>query len=76
MRLVFVVVALALVASSAHAQRLGGGSGWTQKPGADRPADPPKPKVDEKEYGAALQRIPDRKAPPDPWSNVRPQPSK
>ncbi len=32
---------------------------------------PPKPKVDEKAYKSALDKIPDSKAKTDPWSNTR-----
>jgi len=35
------------------------------------PIAPPKPKVDEKAYKSALDKIPDSKTKVDPWSNTR-----
>jgi hypothetical protein len=59
-------VVLALIATPALAQgRRGGGGG--QDPAADK-----KPKVDEKAYKAALDRIPEPKEKYDPWGVTKP----
>ena len=63
--LVIAVAALALTAASAQAQG--------RRPPQDtaKPADN-KPKVDEKAYKAALERIPEPKDKYDPWGGARP----
>lgn len=61
--LIAAVAALSLLAAPAAAQM-----GRHQR---DAKAPPPKPKVDEKAYKAALDRIPNSKAKVDPWSNTR-----
>lgn len=59
---------LALLAMPAHAQgRRGGGGGDEQKAKQDS-----KPKVDEKAYKAALERIPEPKEKYDPWAVAKP----
>jgi hypothetical protein len=63
-----VVAALALTAPTAQAQ-MGGGRRSPNEAGAK--ADN-KPKVDEKAYKAALDRIPESKEKYDPWSGARP----
>ena len=63
-----VVAVLALTATSAQAQ-MGGGRRQPNEAGAK--ADN-KPKVDEKAYKAALDRIPEPKEKYDPWSGARP----
>ena len=60
-------VALALLASPAHAQ-LGG---KRHAGDAQKKADPGRPKVDEKAYKAALERIPEPKEKYDPWGAAR-----
>jgi hypothetical protein len=65
------ITALALLAAPAYAQ-VGGKRGGG---GADHAADPSKPKVDEKAYKAALERIPDAKEKYDPWGGVAPAPA-
>jgi hypothetical protein len=63
-----VVVAATLLSAFAHAQGLGqkGGGGRSEYPVEDHP------KVDEKAYKAALDRIPEPDKRYDPWSVVRP----
>ncbi|MBR0777134.1 hypothetical protein JQ625_20030 [Bradyrhizobium diazoefficiens] len=62
------VVVSALTAATAQAQ-MGGGRRSPNEAGAK--ADQ-KPKVDEKAYKAALDRIPESKEKYDPWSGARP----
>ena len=59
---------LALLAMPAHAQ------GRRQQGGGEetRAKQDTKPKVDEKAYKAALERIPDPKQKYDPWGGVAP----
>lgn len=58
---------LALVAIPAYAQM-----GGKRHQGEDKKTDTPKPKVDEKAYKAALERIPEPKEKYDPWGVARP----
>jgi hypothetical protein len=58
---------LALIAMPAHAQM-----GGKRHQGDDKKTDVPKPKVDEKAYKAALERIPEPKEKYDPWGVARP----
>jgi hypothetical protein len=58
---------LALIAMPAHAQM-----GGKRHQGEDKKTDVPKPKVDEKAYKAALERIPEPKEKYDPWGVARP----
>jgi hypothetical protein len=66
--LTMAAVALALLAMPAHAQL----SGKRHAGDAQQKADPGKPKVDEKAYKAALERIPEPKEKYDPWGAARP----
>jgi hypothetical protein len=66
--LVIAAAVLALMVVSAEAQ-MGGGRRHSNEGG--QKADG-KPKVDEKAYKAALERIPDSKEKYDPWSGARP----
>lgn len=59
---------LALTLASAQAQMGGGG----RRQGKDTPKADNKPKVDEKAYKAALERIPEPKEKYDPWGGARP----
>jgi hypothetical protein len=43
---------------------------------AEKKADPGRPKVDEKAYKAALERIPEPKEKYDPWGVARPDAAK
>ena len=61
-------IALALLAAPAHAQL----SGKRHAGDAEKKADPGRPKVDEKAYKAALERIPEPKEKYDPWGVARP----
>ncbi|MEH2475835.1 hypothetical protein V1281_002990 [Nitrobacteraceae bacterium AZCC 2161] len=65
-----VVMAVALLAIPAAAQ-LGG----KRNQGAEGPKVQEGPKVDEKAYKAALERIPDPKEKYDPWGGVAPAPA-
>lgn len=65
--LVLAAAVLALAAGSAQAQMGSGG----KRHGNDAKADN-KPKVDEKAYKAALERIPEPKEKYDPWGGARP----
>jgi len=65
--LVIAAAVLALTAVSAEAQ----GRGRSPPNEAGQKADN-KPKVDEKAYKAALERIPEPKEKYDPWSGARP----
>ena len=66
----FVIAAavLALTAASAQAQ-MGGGRRQPNEAGAKGDN---KPKVDEKAYKSALERIPEPKEKYDPWGGARP----
>ena len=66
--LVIAAAVLALTAASAQAQMGGGGRrGGNEGPKADN-----KPKIDEKAYKAALERIPEPKEKYDPWAVTKP----
>jgi hypothetical protein len=70
-----VATMVVLVAAPAQAQMGGGGGRRHQE--ADKGTDQKKPKVDEKAYKAALDRIPESKEKYDPWGAARPtQPDK
>lgn len=58
---------LALTAASAEAQGRGRGQPNESGQKADN-----RPKIDEKAYKAALERIPEPKEKYDPWSGARP----
>src|SRR6266849_1112341 len=62
---------LAWIAVPAHAQ-MGGGK---RPRGEDSKAEPKKPQVDDKDYKAALERIPEPKEKYDPWGVARPNES-
>ena len=65
--LVIAAAVLALAGGSAQAQMGGGSKRQGNAPKADNT-----PKVDEKAYKAALDRIPEPKEKYDPWSGARP----
>ncbi|SEH44744.1 hypothetical protein SAMN05216367_0358 [Tardiphaga sp. OK245] len=67
--LVLAIAAVALLAAPATAQ-MGGKRG-----GADHAPGPEKPKIDEKAYKAALERVPTPKEKYDPWGGVAPAPT-
>jgi hypothetical protein len=60
-------LALALLAAPASAQL-----NSKRHAGDEKKADPGRPKVDEKAYKAALERIPEPKEKYDPWAVARP----
>ena len=62
------VAMLALIVMPAHAQMGGGG----RRHQSDEKKTEQKPKVDEKAYKAALDRIPEPKEKYDPWGVARP----
>jgi hypothetical protein len=68
---IFVLV-LAMVPASAQ---VGGGGGGKRNHGGDDKKTESKPKVDEKAYKAALDRIPEPKEKYDPWGIARPTPA-
>jgi len=65
--LVIAAAVLALTVASAQAQMGGGRRQPNEGPKTDN-----KPKVDEKAYKAALERIPEPKEKYDPWGGARP----
>lgn len=65
-RISVAALVLALIVTPALAQGRRGGGG-----GQDKAADT-KPKVDEKAYKAALDRIPEPKEKYDPWGMTKP----
>lgn len=65
--LVIAAAVLALTTASAEAQGRGRGQPNESGQKADN-----RPKVDEKAYKAALERIPEPKEKYDPWSGARP----
>lgn len=65
--LVIAAAVLALTAASAEAQGRGRGQPNESGQKADN-----RPKIDEKAYKAALERIPEPKEKYDPWSGARP----
>jgi hypothetical protein len=66
-RFTIAAVTLALIAMPAHAQM-----GGKHHQSDDKKTDDKKPKVDEKAYKAALERIPEPKEKYDPWGVARP----
>lgn len=66
--LVIAAAVLALAVASAQAQMSGG----RRQPNEGGQKADNKPKVDEKAYKAALERIPESKEKYDPWSGARP----
>jgi hypothetical protein len=65
------ILVLALMMAPASAQ-MGGGK---RNHGGDDKNTASKPKVDEKAYKAALDRIPEPKEKYDPWGAARPKPA-
>ena len=66
------ILVLALMMAPASAQMGGGGK---RNHGGDDKNTASKPKVDEKAYKAALDRIPEPKEKYDPWGAARPKPA-
>lgn len=67
---ILVVAAAVLALSAVSAEAQGRGRGQPPNDGGQK-ADT-KPKVDEKAYKAALERIPEPKEKYDPWGGARP----
>lgn len=65
MRALVVAAIVALLTVPAYSQGMMGG----KRQGHDQKAEGPKKKPDDKEYGSALTRIPERKY--DPWKAMR-----
>lgn len=63
-------MALAILTAPAVAQM-----GTKRGSGSEAPKGPEKPKVDEKAYKAAMERIPEPKEKYDPWGVVAPAPA-
>ena len=70
MRFFLAAMTIALLTFPVHAQGRGGGKhhGATEQKKDDRPT------VSDKDYKAALDRIPNSNEKPDPWQNVRAAP--
>jgi hypothetical protein len=66
------ILVLGLMMAPASAQMGGGGK---RNHGGDDKNTASKPKVDEKAYKAALDRIPEPKEKYDPWGVARPKPA-
>jgi hypothetical protein len=66
---IFGAAAIVALATPTLAQDMGGGG--KHRHAAQKTADQPKKKVDEKGYNAALKNIPDSKEKPDPWGHMR-----
>jgi len=66
------ILMLGLMMAPASAQMGGGGK---RNHGGDDKNTASKPKVDEKAYKAALDRIPEPKEKYDPWGVARPKPA-
>lgn len=77
MKRILAAALLVAFAGTAHAQGFGQGAPGEMKGGRghrganDYRKDVAKPKVDEKAYQEALQKIPDSKETYDPWGGVR-----
>ena len=69
MRILVALMAIAVLTATASAQ--GMGSGKRHKKPEQTTADTTKKKLDEKDYKAALEKIPQSEQKPDPWKNMR-----
>ena len=67
-----VVTALGLVVLLTLPAQAQMGGGKRHKGGDDKASEQKKPKVDEKAYKAALEKIPEPKKKYDPWGMTRP----
>lgn len=65
--LMMTALALAVMLTPAAAQMAG-----KRNTGGEKKAAPAAPKIDEKAYKAALEKIPDSKEKYDPWSVTKP----
>ena len=69
MALVLTGLAVAAMSVTSADAQMGGGGGHHRGGGAQKDA-PKAPKVDDKAYKAALERIPDSKEKFDPWGSI------
>ncbi len=79
MKALIVAIMTLVLSASAHAQATTGGpeatpgskgaAGGKHRNGSAAKTQEQKPKVDDKEYRAAIDRLPDQKF--DPWKNAR-----
>lgn len=67
MRTLLMAMIAMMLAAPAYAQGMGGG----HRQQRNEKAEPAKPKVDEKAYRAALEKIPEPKGKVDPWAKMR-----
>ncbi|HKA71841.1 MAG TPA: hypothetical protein VKE26_08545 [Xanthobacteraceae bacterium] len=72
MRFFLAAAAIALLTLPAHAQGMGGGR--RHHPPEQQKSDEKKQTVNDRDYKAALDRIPNSTEKPDPWQNVRAAP--
>ena len=72
MRFFLAAVTIALLTLPGHAQGMRGGKG--HQGATEQKKDEAKPTVSDKDYKAALDRIPNSNEKPDPWGNVRAAP--
>jgi len=68
-RVAIVAASIACLTVPAFSQGLTKGRHATEQQ-----AEQPKPKVDDKAYKSALDKMPDKKEPFDPWQSVREKP--
>jgi len=73
-RFVVAAVTTALLTMPAYSQGMMGGPGGRKHGGGDQKTEQKKPKVDDKAYKSALDKLPDQKKDSDPWRNVRDTP--
>jgi hypothetical protein len=71
MRFFLAAVTIALLTLPVHAQGMGGGK---RHHATEQKKDETKRTVSDKDYKAALDRIPNSNEKPDPWQNVRAAP--
>jgi hypothetical protein len=69
-RVAIVAATITCLTVPAYSQGMSGNRHQAQDPQAEQH----KPKVDEKAYKSALEKMPDKKEPFDPWQNVREKP--
>ena len=72
-RFVVAAVTTALLTMPAYSQGMGG-PGGRKHGGGEQKSEEKKPKVDDKAYKSALDKLPDQKKDNDPWRNVRDTP--
>ena len=73
-RLAAAAVMVVLATAPAYAQGMKLTPAGQHHPNADESKDKDKPKVNDKDYKSALERIPPQGETVDPWQNVREKP--